>query len=80
MMLLVINGYDAHTSNMIYFYCLETSKVRGGQLYGRFFIGAPIIQGVTLLFRFSSTCAHYSREHSVQGGTLADIYLCTGMY
>ena len=34
------------------------------------FRGAQTIQGSALMFRFSSECANYSREQTVQGGIL----------
>ena len=39
-------------------------------MYWNPFLGAQTIQGGVLLFQFSSTCAHYSRAQSVQGGIL----------
>ena len=74
MMLLIIIGHytntdstDFKTDFILQFNCWETSKWRGGQFYVRSFQGAPIIQGGTLLSRFASTCAHYSRGYSIRG-------------
>ena len=48
----------------------QVPNMRKVDLMAFFSKNAPTIQGVILLSGFSTTCAYYSREHTVQGGIL----------
>ena len=66
---LIINGGYAHTVNMDTQTDIKFQLLGNQQREERAW-GAQTIQGSTLMFIFSSKCANYSREQTVQGGIL----------